>query len=82
MQSRAKHGISYKKYQRTADTRECDVRFKDLLMHSISYKHNCGHIGVVHISLCQKKQKLEFCFGLLGALEGWYVDPTKRFSNL
>ena len=36
----------------------------------------------IHISLCPKKQKLKFCFGLLGALEGWYGDPTKRFSNL
>ena len=33
---------------------------------------------IITISLCQKKQKLEFCFDLLGALEGWYGDPTKR----
>ena len=36
----------------------------------------------VFIRLCQKKHKLEFCFDLLGALEGGYGDPTKRFSNL
>ena len=33
-------------------------------------------------SLFQKKQKLEFCLALLRALEEWYGDPTKRFSNL
>ena len=32
-------------------------------------------------SLYQNK-KLEFCLVLLGALEGWYRDLTKRFSNL
>ena len=36
----------------------------------------------LHTSLYQKKQKLEFCLALLGALGGWYGDPTKRFSNL
>ena len=30
---------------------------------------------------CAKK-KFEFCFGELVALEGWYGDPRKRFSNL
>ena len=33
------------------------------------------------ISLCQKK-KFEFCFVRFVALEGWYGDPRKRFSNL
>ena len=32
-------------------------------------------------SLCQKK-KFEFCFVRFVALEGWYGDPRKRFSNL
>ena len=37
---------------------------------------------ILYISLCQKKQKLEFCFDLLGALGGWYGEPKKQFSNL
>ena len=32
-------------------------------------------------SLYQKK-KFEFCFVRFVALEGWYKDPRKRFSNL
>ena len=34
------------------------------------------------LACAKKKQKLEFCFDLLGALEGWYGDPTEQFSNL
>ena len=33
-------------------------------------------------SLCQKQKKFEFCFVRFVALEGWYGDPRKRFSNL
>ena len=33
-------------------------------------------------SLYQKKKKFEFCFVRFVALEGWYKDPRKRFSNL
>ena len=33
-------------------------------------------------SLCQKIKKFEFCFVKLVALEGWYGDPRKWFSNL
>ena len=41
-----------------------------------------GGGGGLPTSLFQKKQKLEFCLALLRALEEWYGDPTKRFSNL
>ena len=36
----------------------------------------------IDISLCQKQKKFEFCFVRFVALEGWYKDPRKRFSNL
>ena len=36
----------------------------------------------IYTSLCRKKQKLEFCLVLLGALADRYGDPAERFSNL
>ena len=47
----------------------------------VSCKGSKGHTAL-HISLCQKQKKFELCFVELVALEGWYGDPRKRFSNL
>ena len=46
------------------------------------YDQDEGDYGGVGNSLYQKKKKFEFCFVRFVALEGWYGDPRKRFSNL
>ena len=53
-----------------------------LVLRLQSGQKKIGAQSSVCTSLCQKQKKFEFCFTELVALEGWYGDPRKRFSNL
>ena len=65
----------------TVHTWRCVLEDAHLKMHTWQCTaHLFG--SKVYISLCQKKQKSEFCLVLLGVLGDWYWDPTKQFSNL
>ena len=68
-----------------------NVSMSDAIAHpsyvdSIAVSHSQIQITVrrasLSSSLCQKQKMLEFCIVELVALEGWYGDPRKRFSNL
>ena len=46
------------------------------------YFKDCEQLIFKYTLACAKKKKFEFCFVRFVALEGWYKDPRKRFSNL
>ena len=47
-----------------------------------SRRLKCQHWLNCPLACAKKQKKFEFCFVRFVALEGWYGDPRKRFSNL